>query len=281
MIIKTFFINLEKDYDRLKSSLQTIELEEEDPIVVAEQCLMLIDVAIRRLKSTIVKTDFESIAEEINFFKHYKPKFIALFIFYSKILEEESSNPNRGQKQIRKHYELAINRINNYYKSIPDFYNYFRRNATYLDYKYFVRYSYDLKMKLSYHLYNFDDGFTTSHDPYIANILANDMLHDFYTKKLIKLNASDSLTEGTQSVVWTGPKVALIELLYALYHSGCFNKGNLDFSHLVRSTENNLNIDLGNYYKVIGEIKNRKHVRLKFLQSLNDQMNQLLLNGDQ
>jgi len=68
--------------------------------------------------------------------------------------------------------------------------------------------------------------------------------------------------------------------LYSLHLSQCFNSGKIDFIEIVREAEKNLGIDLGNFYKTLGEIKNRKYNRTKFLQLLTDNLNKSLLESD-
>lgn len=75
----------------------------------------------------------------------------------------------------------------------------------------------------------------------------------------------NSHTEEKYPVLqWTSSKVSLLELLYALHLSQCFNAGNLNFIEIVRHAEKVLHINLGNVYKTIGEIKSRKYKRKRF-----------------
>lgn len=79
---------------------------------------------------------------------------------------------------------------------------------------------------------------------------------------------------------WSASKVALIELAYALHQSNCFNGGNIEFSEIMRSFEKTLDIDLGNYYKAVTEIKDRKNGRTKFLHRLSANLDQHFKNVD-
>ena len=45
-----------------------------------------------------------------------------------------------------------------FYGQNLEFYNYYRRKATYLDHKYFVRHQYDLKAKFQTNLHNFTEN---------------------------------------------------------------------------------------------------------------------------
>ncbi|MGH1517098.1 RteC domain-containing protein [Chryseobacterium sp. JK1] len=260
----------------LENELNVLSKNEMNVIFLSEQSLMKIDHAIHNIKKVFKETALESIADEVQFFKHYKPFFISKFIYYSKLLEIETSKPSAGSKNHRKYYNAELLKIKNYQSEQHDFYDYYRRNATYLDYKYFTRCAYDLKMKLSSNLYDLDQNFTTTHDHKIAVFIAHDALES-YLVKCIKESEGYHFTTFNKysSLQWTSSKVALLELLYALYLSQCFNAGNVDFSEIVRQTERNLGLTLGNVYKTLGEIKNRKYNKKRFLELLSTNLDKL------
>ncbi|MBT2623514.1 RteC domain-containing protein, partial [Chryseobacterium sp. ISL-6] len=131
-------------------------------------------------------------------------------------------------------------------------------------------------------IYNLDEDFTTSHDHKIAMIEANKLLEDYLIKCIQNIGQNTKHDTNVMSKLsWTSSKVSLIELVYALHKTKCFNGGNIDFSEVVRFTEEVLNINLGNFYKTIGEIKNRKYSSTKFLQLLTENLNDALMErGD-
>lgn len=281
MTTKTFFRKIEKLWKGLNQELDTISKEQESIVEIAQKALIQIDDTIREIKLSMAEMVFESVAEEAYFFKNLKPLFISRFIYYSKILSIETSKPNAGQKELRKYYENELSKLKGYYSENKDFYIYYRRNATYLDHKYFVRRSYDLKMELSSDLYNFDENFTSSHDLKIAQIMANEDL-EVYIVNTISTIGQFSVGNNPSKfpLIWSASKVSLIELLYALYQTRCFNGGNIEFSEVIKATEKLFELDLGNSYKTLGEIKSRKNGRTKFLQLLNDNLNQLFIDSD-
>lgn len=69
---------------------------------------------------------------------------------------------------------------------------------------------------------------------------------------------------------WTGSKVALVELLYALHTEGVFNNGTSDLKDIAEYFENIFNIDLGQYHRAFLEIRMRKSDQTKFLNSLKE-----------
>ena len=281
-MVDKLFTTITKMHAHLEKNLKLIEGSNDDLIKTAEESLGTIDSSIRELKKLIASVTFDGIPQEVYFFKHLKPLFISKYIYFMKVLSIASSIPHSSEKSLKKYYENEWEKLKKYHNENADFYNYYRRNATYMDHKYFVRNSFDLKMKLSYNLYNFDENFTTSHCHLVAHILANDMLENFLKEEIEKehklvMKKADLVSD----LKWSASKVALIELAYALHQSNCFNGGNIEFSEVMRSFEKYLDIDLGNYYKTVTEIKDRKNGRIKFLNMISANLDKHFKNLDE
>lgn len=279
MVTKAIFRKIKKLNEDLDLKINEVYDDDDNMVKIAEKSLVIIDESIRNLKEMISPLNFETIAEEVYFFKTLKPQFISKFIYYSTILDIESHRPDAGNKALKKYFESEQEKLRTFYEEQAEFYSYYRREATYLDHKIFVRNSYDLKMKLSFGFYNFDTSFTTSHDHMIARFLASQKL-DQYLKKQLE-NISDSPTVKTLSpLVWSASKVGLIELVYALYQMRCFNGGNIELSEVIKFVERSLDTDLGNFHKTIFEIRTRKQGPTKFLHLVSDHLNQHFMNTE-
>jgi len=279
MVTKTIFRKITKLHDNLELEINQVYDEDEDMVKVAERSLLIIDESIRKLKEMISTHHFDHIAEEVYFFKKLKPQFISKFIYYSTILDVESHKPNAGNKALKKYYEAEQEKLRIFYMEQAELYSYYRREATYLDHKLFVRNSYDLKMKLSFGFYNFDTNFTTSHDHMVARFIANQQF-DQYLKRQIENLSENKGTQALSPLAWSASKVGLIELVYALYQMRCFNGGNIELSEVIKFVEKSLDTDLGNFHKTIFEIRNRKQGPTKFLNLVADHLNQYFLNTD-
>ncbi|WP_312822745.1 RteC domain-containing protein [Epilithonimonas sp.] len=279
MVTKTIFRKITQMHDELELNINEVYDDDKDMVKLAEKSLVLIDEAIRKVKEMISPHKFENKGEEIHFFKKLKPQFISKFIYYCTILDVESHKPNAGSKAMKKYYEAEQEKLKKFYFEQSEFYSYYRREATYLDHKIFVRNSYDLKMKLSFGFYNFDTSFTTSHDHLIARFMASQHF-DQYLKKQIE-NLSDNVSGKMVSpLLWSASKVGLIELVYALYHMRCFNGGNVELSEVIKFVEKSLDTDLGNFHKTIFEIRNRKQGPTKFLNLVSENLNRHFLNTE-
>lgn len=270
METKTLFRKIAQINDELEFQINAAYDADNNMIRISEKALLYIDAAIRKVKEMISSHAFESMAEEVYFFKKLKPKLSYRFIYYSTILEVESHKPDVGNKIIRKYYEAEQEKLKTFYSKNSEFYSYYTRDATYLDHKYFVRNSYDLKMKLSSEYYNLDSSFTTAQDHLLARFIAYGHYENYLKLQIDKL--SENSSKVLSPLVWSGSKVGLIELTYALYHMRCFNGGNIELSEVVKFVEKSLETDLGNFHKTVFEIKTRKQGPTKFLSLVSDNL---------
>ncbi|WBX97883.1 RteC domain-containing protein [Chryseobacterium gambrini] len=276
--------NFRKKNDQLWKNLTTtvdqINRSDSDIVSRSEEILMETDIAVRQLKDHLRQYQFSDWSDEIYFFKNTKPQFIAVYIYYSKILAIEASKPYADPQILQSYYENERSNLLYFYNEQREFISYYRRKSTYLDKKYFVRFKFDFKLKLSPELYSYDEEFSTSHDHIVSQILANDLLDQYLSNKINSTEIKESSILQIKNLEWTAPKVALIELLYALHQTKCFNGGHSDLAEIFRWAENSLSINLGNYHKTISEIRLRKTERTKFLSLLQHNLDQYLNDLD-
>jgi hypothetical protein len=273
---QSFRKKVDQLWKNLMTAVDQINRSENGIVIRAEEILMETDTSIRQLKDILREYQFSDWSEEIYFFKTTKPQFVAVYIYYSKVLAIEASKPYADSQVLKSYYENERSNLLYFYNEQRDFISYYRRKSTYLDKKYFVRFKFDFKLKLSPELYSYDEGFSTSHDHIVSQIMANDLLDQYLTDKIdSKENKENSITH-IKNLEWTAPKVALIELLYALHQTKCFNGGHSDLVEIFRWAENSLNVNLGNYHKTLSEIRLRKTERTKFLSLLQQNLDQYL-----
>ncbi|PRA97552.1 RteC protein [Chryseobacterium sp. MYb7] len=283
MHANSFFKKCKRLETSLGKKLEQISFDQKNnPIDLYERSLMEIDSVIRIIKQEVSLYQFSTVADEVYFFKEIKPVFISQFIYFSKLLSIEAAKPNAGELSLKEYFECELEVLKNFYENHIDFYEYYRRRATYLDQKYFVRNQFDLKTKIESGLYDYDEKFATSHDHLISQIIANDRLEKYLLKSIAEINVYvyEKITDKSP-LQWSASKSALVELLYALHNTRSFNGGNIEFSEIIKFTEKSLNINLGNFYKTLHEIKSRKTNPTKFLQLLSDHLNQSFQDGDQ
>ena len=238
---------------------------------------------IAKLKSFVNNYKFTYREEEINFFKHLKPKFYSKFIYHQKIIFIQSHLPLAASEDIKNYYLREIRKINEYMDSNHEFIAYYRSQSTSFDEIYFLR-----KEPDSWLLMNFEDcetdlNFTTIYDYKISKIMAFELLSEFMKSRLVQLEMQPYLPDakGRTNVSWTASKVSLVELLYALQSAGSCNNGTVDLKHLAGHFENLFNIDLGNYYRVFQEMRIRKINRTTFLDQLKERLVQRMDEADE
>jgi predicted nucleic-acid-binding protein len=82
-------------------------------------------------------------------------------------------------------------------------------------------------------------------------------------------------------LVWTGPKAALIELMYGLQTAGVFNESKADIRQIAAVFESVFNIELGDYYRTYQAIRIRKKNRTSFIDALKDSLVQRMDDTDE
>lgn len=263
--IKNLWIGLQDQIKILKTE-KRIELD------YAQFALMETDESIRKIKGWVIGHDFDCWENEITFFKELKPQFISQYIYFSKIVAYLSSFPASGIKYKKKIIESEFEKLQYFFIENSEFVSYYRRKATYLDRKHFLRFKYDLDVKLAPDFHSYDERFSTTHDYLVATIIAYDQYEAFLKAQvnLLKEENHKLVETDTSKIHWTASKTDLVELVFALHQAKCLNHGASDLAETVRWFEAKMNIDLGNYHKTFGEIRNRKTPQTRFLEEMSE-----------
>lgn len=214
-----------------------------------------------------------SIKEEIHFFKEMKPQILSKLLFFNKVYSIEIRCPNGSNVIYKTHYEKELDSLKYFFDRHLDFYRYYRSGSTHFDEHFFVRGKLNIRLCVDSPQFIRDPEFSTGYDYKVAKILANEMLRIYLNKRLQDLDKHLSILSqgqysGKNSIRWTAPKSAAVELGYALYASGVLNKGNINIQEIMLLLQKVLNIDLGDYYRTYVAIKSRKKDRTSFLKLL-------------
>jgi hypothetical protein len=260
----------------LENELNFITIEIDDPIKLAEKAIKSISSTLSKIKTLVIEASFQSQDDEIDFFKNTKPKILSKLIYYSSIYKIETKKPNGGEKIIRKYFNNELFKLKIFFDNNLEFYRYHRTGSTFLDNKFFVRGKHDLKLNIETNYFDADHRFSTSHDNKIAKIMANDLIQVYLEDELTNLEkipvTEKSHLNPKSQQTWTGSKVALIELIYALHSEAVFNNGTSDLKSVFEFFENTLKIDLGQYLRTFLEIRVRKTNRTKFLDGIKESL---------
>ena len=269
-----YFYEFECEYEALKNTTT-------DVLVLCHKMLEFIQEKLKELGKWLKNHVFSTVQAEIQFFKELKPKMVSKIIYHQQLLKIEGSLPPTKKKK-KKHYEKELVKLYEYCMNNKEFYEYYRSKGSYKDEEYFVRKQYK-NLWDNCSLINSDSKLCTSHDFIFSTFIANEMLEGYLEKKLEELNGKCSLSNQaiTSNLNWTASKVDLVELIYALQLSGTINGGNTDIKELAICFGKMLNIDIeDNLYRAYLDIKSRKTIQTKFLNTLSENLNKKM-NDDE
>ena len=212
-----------------------------------------------------------------------KSRLTSKYIYYHKIIEIESNAPITSKKLKIKYYKQVITECHLASKKDNEFFKYYRSGFTHNDHLYFTRNG--TKQSINKHITRIfiDTKRCSLYDYNVATILANDKLSEYYEEKIEQINNSANMKSQTlqSNLNWTGTKVDLVELVYALHNSKIVNTGNVDVKELAAYLGKMFNIDIeDNVYRFYQDIKSRKVVKTKFLNTIAENLNQKMMDED-
>ncbi|MCG2611836.1 RteC domain-containing protein [Flavobacterium sp. SM15] len=237
----------------------------------ANEGIQLCNKALSLLKDKVEQHDFENVPEEIDFFKNYKPVPMSYLIYFTEVRSCELRMPKAGTSYKIEFLQKELKKINKFFYKNADFVHYMEQGYSYLDHQFFTRNQRDnFPFTPMTDYYQFPE-FSTAQDMLWAKVKAMYRYIHHIREALKKLEVSNTeiFEEKKHKVlVWTAPKTALIELIYALYSNGALNNGSADINRITSSFEDFFNVKLDNVYKTYNEIKERKSSKTKFLEEL-------------
>ncbi|MDG1573308.1 RteC domain-containing protein [Robiginitalea sp. M366] len=199
---------------------------------------------------------------EINFFKTIKSVPFSHFIYFLLIKDFLKDVPVMDTKAQNKFLRAHMDRVNAFYRHNSEFISYILQEQSYMDPLYFTREA--TRNQATYSLYFLDPGFSTSHDTLLAKFKAFSLFKDYLENQSLDNQKQTRIS----TLRWTGQKVDLVELVYALHSCGVFNHGNASLKKIAEYLQCEFGCDLGDFYRSYSEIRFRKKSRTKFLDQL-------------
>ena len=235
------------------------------------------------LRSYIIKYTFGTMEDEILFFKTQKPEILSKLLLFNEIYQIETRCPNLNDDVSINYLNKEMDDIKYYLEQNVEFYQYYRSNATLYDKYYFVRGNEDLKLNNDVLLFDRDPLFSTGYDYKIAQILSNEILRIYISKRLndlsfCKISSNLKISNEKKIIKFTGNKISLIELGYALISSGDINQGKVDVKILMEYLGNVFDVDLKDYYRAYVAIKERKKGYTPYLKRLIESLEKKIEN---
>ncbi|OJV55371.1 MAG: hypothetical protein BGO31_20800 [Bacteroidetes bacterium 43-16] len=236
-------------------------------------CYQILRVTFRQLKKFIIHYNFKNQNEEIEFFKEIKPVFQAQLMYYMELIQIEIRKPTVSERrELVKYYRNVSCHYQGLLKRNELFMQYIRTQLTNGDHLMFVRSSEAEQMLLT-DILDLDDRFSTPASSELGKIKAHEMLIEHMGDKVMELKTGEALIDQQPfSTIWTGSKVALIELAYALHASKMINHGMVDIRQIIQALEGIFKIQLTDFYRVFQNIRIRQGSRTTFLDELKEKI---------
>ncbi|MEQ8422413.1 MAG: RteC domain-containing protein [Arenibacter algicola] len=254
-----------RSQEQIESELFQIEQSFFNSMVSYDKAIDYCQNVLEFYRAMVVAQGFPDEATEIQFFKKDKPFLFGLLLKYTHQLSFELDFPNitngRNEDIINKKIEEVIA----FLSSHKDMVLYIELQSKTLDSQFFLRKNKGLFIYPEHHNYSFDSEFCTSQDGLIANILGYKGFLQFLQLKLS--TTMPYFQTPIPKINWTGSKIALTELGFALFYSGAINHGNASLKSIIQLLEQVTGIDLGDYHHTAIRIRNRSH-RTKFMDKL-------------
>jgi hypothetical protein len=271
---KNILLSVEKEEIEVSRSKKSV-------IDEAYHMVLFLDRTLSELKVRMISTGFESIMEEIFFFKNIKPQILGKLIFYNKIVRIESFSPTNADL-IETYYTEQIKILNIEYKKHivnSDFYSYYRTRRTDKDEYFFRLGNINYFDGLNSFFFEVDREFSTFYDFKIARILAFDLLYNYLDCRIDPEKTSpiyDPEIASKKQFSWTHSKNALIELIYALHVSGSLSHGRGSLKKLGILFEELFEIKLGDIHHAFHQMKFRAGEKASYLNFLKNSLEQYM-----
>tara|TARA_R110002124_G_scaffold251205_4_gene416426 strand:+ start:8126 stop:8962 length:837 start_codon:yes stop_codon:yes gene_type:complete len=265
-------MDLESLGKNLLVELDGIRLEN---LPILEQSYRSIELS-RNLLSTykrdILVNDFESVNEEIIFFKKIKQIPLVKLIYFSEIRSFEIQFPKVDKAAQLKFVKKKINKLNRFFLYNLDFGQYVSSGATHFDKVYYTRENLETYCITTSKFYFQDPDFCTPRDMLLGKFKAFISLVNYMDEKQhsIKnnLNGKSVITIPKGKIHWPFTNTDWVELIYALCANGMAKQNSLSIIKISKILQEVFDFSPKDIYKTFQDIKNRKNSRTLFLDQL-------------
>jgi hypothetical protein len=253
-----------------------------DTIEYCYQAIIIIKDGLEKLRFFFTEQINIEAKDEIEFFKSIKPKLTSKLIFFNELYNIERNKPGSTSKALKKYYNKELRKREDFFSENHELYKYYNNGHQHLDNLYFSRSCQDIKFSVDSYYFNADKNFSTLYDYRIALLIANKDLQKYLMETIKILKKSEcSGSSDSLSLKWTGSKVGIIELIYALHSEGVFNNGSSEIREIAYSFGKIFNVEIGQFHRTFYEICARKSERTKFLNSLKENLLKRMEQSDE
>lgn len=243
-----------------------------DPNDYCKNAIRYLEIQKTKINDWLRYYNFPTEEEEIHYFKVLKPQLTSKIIYYKKRHEIDIKLPI-SQKAKYKYYDRQLEKNNQAISDFKSFSRYIRNESTHRDQEYFLRKNNNSDLNDQYQFAFLDEKTTTKMEFLLATLLAKEQIIFYLESKLDEIEQQCKNTKLISNLKWTGSKIEIIELIYAIHHQKVINNGNADIKELANGIEKLLNIEISPYlYRTYQDIKQRKTGHTKFLNSLSENL---------
>lgn len=255
----------------LEADLKRIVLTSESMLNTAKSAIKRCRIALVELRWIVVNEGFRDTPSEIRFFKEIKPVAYSSLLFYQAVFEIESFRTKYDSERIKRYMKVKLDEIQIFMEENASSVQYYNCGFTYLDSLYFVRERDEIPVELRGSQYLMDEQFNTWQDYTFSVLRANDLLVEYLTREINRMDNQDQHNHLQQfsQFNWTGAKIELVELIYALFFSRVINNGKTTIKELAGLFCRIFNLDVEkDIYRYYTEIQQRKIDQTKFMEHL-------------
>ncbi len=250
----------------LDKELQKIEKTTTNPIERYEKMIRASVNNYADLKQKLKEHQFADSSREIHFFKNVHPKAISKIHFFTALAKyfcHMSSFTTIKEKKC--HCKKTLKSISDYNAHYHYIITYCKSGKSDFDEKYFLRKNSDYPVALEDCLSLMDKDTSTGYDLILARYLAYSKLSEFLLSEIKRFEIDDKNTQlgdGGLFLEWTGSKIELVELMYALLANGSINNKQISISEVAIAFQKMFRVEFCDYFHTFSEIKNRKNPTL-------------------
>ena len=271
-----------KTLQELETKLATLESNGPPAYIELELGIKSCNQVLLAIRERVEKNDFHDLKQECAFFKTVKPPIMGYVFHFLNMIEIEKYRPRATQKEERKYFVNQISILQSYFIQNREFYEYHLRGLCDKDLLFFTRKNTNVPFHFDSLQAFVDYKFATSYDQILAKILGNQRTIEYLQRQIHSSTGSEPTTnkKSETPLKWTGSKVDLVELTYALQVSGVVNNGQAGLNELAQSFEKLFAIELGDIYRIFREIRDRKNIPTKLLDNLKTSLLNKMVEAD-
>ncbi|QLG44736.1 RteC domain-containing protein [Costertonia aggregata] len=265
-------MNLQKLSKELLTKLNEIKLEKLSILDRANRSIILCRNLLSTFKREVLLNDFDSIKDEILFFKHTKQVPLKELIYYSEIRSFEIQFPKADKVAQLKVVKKKIKKLNRFFLYNIDFGQYVKSGSIHFDKEYYTR-----NYLATYHIttskfYFQDPDFCTPRDMLLGKYRAFSALVDYMEEKQnaikYKVNGKQIDSKNYEKIDWPFTNTDWVELVYALEAAGISKGHKSSIVKISKMLQEIFDFEPKDIYKTYQDIKNRKKSRTLFLDGL-------------